>query len=872
MNLLNKLTVTNLKLNKKRTTVTIIGIILATALITAVAGMVTSFRETMIHYSKEHDGNYHYEFIDVPKDDLKYIENNRNVESYYITEDIGYARLTKSSNEYKPYLYLMAYDEMALENLSIQLIEGRMPKNSEEIVISQHIIDDAKVDYQIGDKITVETGKRTSGESILTQENPYNEEEETFQKEASKTYEIVGIIERPNRNIEPYSAPGYSVITYLDHENIGEEVNIYTLYTKQGLHNRYQVTADILGISDELLVKIETGALSNEELTELDNMKYLVQPNSSLLSYEALELSESNLSMIYSLAAIIIGIIIVTSIFCIRNSFAISITEKMKQYGMLASVGATSKQIKKNVLYEALILALIGIPLGVLSGILAVFILLKLIEIIMGEYLNGFVFVFEVSWIAILIAVLLSAITIFLSARSSAKRASKISPIEAIRSNEDIKIKSKKIKSPKIIKKLFGMGGEIAYKNLKRNKKKYRTTVISIVVSVSIFIAMSCFMNYAFETTSIYYGTKSYNLIAYGNSLDEQQNLERISQYEGIEAFSLQRNTVFKIKEENIQYSEKGKEFVSSSGNENSENEEYAYIEVISLGRDEYNRYIKELGLSYNDAKDKMILIDDTTRYVTDEEGKGVYQKFNTYTYKQGDKLGVEITNDMESKRNNIEVEIAKVTDKRPMGLEGTYSDYGFIIVSDEWMDAHSDYLTDTVALYIKCNDADQLEEKIDALEQSDIEVFNNDEVIREQNAMWLVIAIFLYGFIAVISLIGITNIFNTITTNMNLRSKEFANLKSIGMTKKEFNRMIRLESIFYGTKSLIIGIPIGIGLSYAIYKAFAEGTEMGFLFPTSGVIISIVAVFVLIIGIMKYSLNKINKQNIIETIRKDNI
>lgn len=872
MNLLNKLTVTNLKLNKKRTAVTIIGIILATALITAVAGMVTSFRETMIHYAKENYGNYHYEFIDVPKDDLKYIENNRNVESYYITEDIGYARLTKSSNEYKPYIYLMAYDDKALENSSIKLIEGRMPRNSEEIVISQHIIGDAKVDYQIGDKITAEIGKRISGKSVLMQETPYNDEKESFQKETTKTYEIVGIIERPNRNIEPYSAPGYSVITYLDHENIREKANIYTLYTKQGLHKRYQVTANILGISDELLVKFETGNFSEEESKELDNMKYLVNTNTNLLSYEALELSESNLSMIYSLAGIIIGIIIVTSVFCIRNSFAISITEKMKQYGMLASVGATSKQIKKNVLYEALILAIIGIPLGILSGMLAVFVLLKLIGLIMGEYLSGFVFVFKVSWIAVLIGILLSMITIFLSARSSAKKASKISPIEAIRSNEDIKIKSKKIKSPKIIKKLFGVGGEIAYKNLKRNKKKYRTTVVSIVVSVSVFIAMSCFMNYAFETTSIYYETKSYNLIAYGNSLDEQQNLERISQYEEIEAFSLQKNTLFKIREDKIQYSEKGKELVSSQDTGKEESETYAYINVISLGKEEYSRYIKELGLSYNDAKDKIILIDDNTRYVTDEDGKGIYQKFNTYTYRAGDKLNVEITNDIESKSKNIEVKIAKVTDKRPMGLEGTYSDYGFIIVSDEWMDSNEDYLSDTLALYIKCNNADDLEAKIDTLEKANIEVFNNDEVIREQNAMWLVIAIFLYGFIAVISLIGITNIFNTITTNMNLRSKEFANLKSIGMTRKEFNRMIRLESVFYGTKSLLIGIPIGIGLSYAIYKAFAERTEMGFLFPTSGVIISIVAVFILIAGIMKYSLNKINKQNIIETIRKENI
>lgn len=219
----------------------------------------------------------------------------------------------------------------------------------------------------------------------------------------------------------------------------------------------------------------------------------------------------------------------------------------------------------------------------------------------------------------------------------------------------------------------------------------------------------------------------------------------------------------------------------------------------------------------------------------------------------------------------NTQIELAKTTDKVPMGFEGKTT-AGYIIVSDEWIQQKSDYyLSNGIELYINCNNSDVLEENIKKIDKN-INITNIDSYIREQKAMWIVIAIFLYGFITVISLIGVTNIFNTITTNMNLRSKEFANLKSIGMTTKEFNKMIRLESIFYGTKSLLIGIPIGLGLSYLMFKAFGESVDFGFIFPVSGVLISIIAVFVLIISIMKYSLNKINKQNIIETIRKDNI
>lgn len=871
MNLLNKLTVTNLKLNKKRTTVTVIGIILATALITAVAGMVTSFRGTMVNWSRVYDGDYHYEYINVPKDELKYIENNRNVESYFITQDLGYAKLNGSNNEYKPYLYLMAYNSRALEKSGVKLVEGRMPKNDNEIVISEHIIKNGKVNYKIGDKLTLDISKRISDDYELTQDNSYVKAEEVLEKDFTKSYEIVGIIERPNKNIEPHSAPGYTVITYLDTNNLEGKANIYTRYTKTGLNNRYQVTADILEIPGDILKKNSKELLSDEEINQLEKAKYVYQENSGLLSYEALNLSESNLSMIYTLAAIVIGIIIFTSVFCIRNSFAISITEKMKQYGMLASIGATSKQIKKNVLYEALILSAIGIPIGVLSGIFAVFILLKVIGIILKESLNGLTFLFAVPWSAVALAVVLSLITIFFSARKSAKRAAKVSPIEAIRSNEDIKIKSKKVKSPKIIKKIFGVGGDIAYKNLKRNKKKYRTTVISIVVSVSIFIAMSSFMNYAFKASSIYYKTREYNLVASGDSVQDYGKLKEISKFDGIDKFSLLRYATLRVDINNIKYSEKGKKYIIDIYEED-EKPEYVDINIVSLGKEEYSRYIKELGLNEQKVKNKVILIDDMMTYISDENGKGVYQTFRIFEYKAGNQLNTQILNRKGNELKKESIEIAKVADKRPMGIENVYSDSGFIVVSDEWMDNHKESISDRLELYVHTNNADRLEENIKNNYKDNISVNNYDQMARQENALWLVIAIFLYGFIAVISLIGITNIFNTITTNMNLRSKEFANLKSIGMTKKEFNRMIRLESIFYGTKSLMIGIPIGIGLSYAIYKAFAEGAEMGFSCPVSGIVISITAVFILIIGIMKYSLNKINKQNIIETIRKDNI
>lgn len=871
MNLLNKLTITNLKLNKKRTIVTIIGIILATALITAVAGMVTSFRQTLINWTIKTDGNYHYSFKNVPSEDLKYIKYNRNVENYYLTQDIGYAKLNESKNEYKPYLYVKAYSSSALKNAPIELIEGHLPQNENELVISEHIITNGKVDYKIGQKISLDIGDRLSENLKLDQQNPYSENEEEIKVKSNKTYEIVGIMKRQRIGVEPYSAPGYTVITYFDDENINGDTDIYVLLNQNKLKERYKFLASTLNIPEDLAEKTVKDTITIEELDKLnETAKYKFEINKDLLRFQALEFGDSILSTLYALSIIIIFIIIATSVFCIRNSFAISITEKMKQYGMLASVGATSKQIKKNVFYEALILSVVAIPIGVLCGMIAVFIVLKIITSILAESLNGMIFVYSIPWVAIVISVMLAIITIFFSAKKSAKRAAKVSPIEAIRSNEDIKIKSKKLKSPKLVKKIFGVGGEIAYKNLKRNRKKYRTTVISIVVSVAIFIPTSTFINYAFKTSSIYYqyGEAKHNLIVRVQKQSESdiENIKQVTKLDGIKEYSIQKSLIASANIKDIKYSSMGKEYMEEPIAVNSDTTNFS---IYSVGEEEYNRYIKKLGLEYNDVKDKAILINSAMTYVENDKGKNVNVKYEPYEYKTGDTINIRLVGDgIEDK--NIKIEIAKSTDKCPMGFEGRTSN-GYIIASDEWIEQNSNYLLKGIEVYINCKNPDILEENIRKIDKN-LNITNMDAYIREQKAMWIVIAIFLYGFITVISLIGVTNIFNTITTNMNLRSKEFANLKSIGMTTKEFNRMIRLESIFYGTKSLLIGIPIGLGLSYLMFKAFGESVDFGFIFPVSGVAISIIAVFVLIISIMKYSLNKINKQNIIETIRKDNI
>ena len=856
MNILKKLTLKSLKLNKKRTIVTIIGIILSTALICAVAGMITSVQKTLINYAKSHSGNYHVCFKNIPNDELKYIKENKNVQNYFLSKNVGYGKLEKVENEYKPYIFVMEYDKKGLEQGGVTLLEGRMPENSNEIVIPEHLIKSGKINYTIGEKITLNLGKRQTKDGLeLTQEDALltDESEETKSSSKSKsetedleeivdtkehTYTIVGIIERSNyKGIEGFSAPGYTAISYMDNENDINTANISVLYSN--LKDFQKKTEDIKSVIEKNIGSSVT-----------------VSYNSSLIDYEG-GVSDTTMASLYSVGAVVIVIIILSSVFVIRNSFSISVSEKTKQYGMLSSIGATKKQIKKSVLYEGFYIGIIGIPLGILCGMLAVVILLQVVNVLLGDSLNEKC-VFSIPILAIIASIIISAITIYLSCILPARRASKISPIEAIRGNDDIKIKAKKVKTSKITKKLFGIGGVIASKNLKRNKKKYRTTVISLVVSISIFISLSSFLDYGGKIVNVYYKDLGYDISVYNGTVE---NYNEITKLDNVEEYSYSYMTEGSV-DINKYGSEFGKKRIAKDGEETNS------ITIILINNDYFKKFIEHLGIQSTNYKDIAILEDDAYEYIDE---KTVFE--NYYSLKTGDSIEITLTNG--EKRT---VKISKKTDERPMGYKNVYSNGGYLFVSEDFIQDKSDKKSFHVGgLLIKSQNPDELENEINNLKKtnnlySKLYINNISKYVEENQKIILLISIFLYGFIAVITLIGVTNIFNTITTNMILRSKEFANLKSVGMTTKEFNRMIRLESILYGLKSLLIGIPLGLIGSYCIYNGIAKGLDFGYILPLKSIIIAIIFVFIIVGLTMKYSLNKINKQNIIETIREDNI
>lgn len=893
MKILNKLTVKNLKLNKSRTIVTIIGIMLSCALIMVVAGMAASAQQTMVNLQISITGNYDLFVKGANKKIIDNAQANRNVKDIYIKQNLGCAYLPQAKFDTKPYINVVAFNEKSFTDcFNVTLKEGRLPQNGNELVLSQSVIENSKADYKLGDTVALDLGKRVyaSGDEIPLDDTDYFNDTNGTEKLVDthkKTYTVVGVFNKVSSSYFAADSNSASSSAFTLAEENADINDLFISFTSDGEKDYITTSGEILNLTGDDFESLKNNFevyLENGDFDEADI-------NKDLLRYKGFALSDEYMRMLLSLAVIIIVIIAISSIFVIRNSFAISITEKTKLYGMLASIGATSKQIRHNVLFEGFVLGIIGIPAGILLGVGVIALLVVILNALLENMLNGISFVYAVPWWVAVISAVMSAVIILFSTLSSAFRASRIAPITAIRGNNDIKINKKKsYKSPKFIKKLFGVGGEIAYKNLKRSKKKYRTTVISIIVTVAMFISISTFIEYGMKITGDHFKDISYNITVHANdklSYDEYENVYKriIADTDINSSIKACENYYGNIVGLTDYYTEDAKAAELSGG-------DLAY--VFGVDNKSFKEYVTALGYNYDDVKDKALITNDFKYYNSDNiliKGKEFDLPMNTVvklypngtpSYTEDDIKEIQKT-DPDFVYNpddykSVDLVIYDTINKEVPGsivssIMSTLNE-GSVLVSEDYFKKLFAEDNDHTTGVIVIDSADPVNtvEYINNLDIENLDVFNINEQKEQMNAIVLIIAIFAYGFIIVISLIGITNVFNTINTNMRLRSKEFAMLKSIGMTKKEFNRMIRLESLFYGLKSLLIGVPLGLLGGYAIFKATGNTIMLDYSFPTMAVLISIVFVFFVVWLIMKISISKVNKQNIIETIRNDNI
>lgn len=852
MSILNDLTIKNLKLNKKRTIVTIVGIILSTALMVGIGLLFSSFQDYMIRETISYNGKYEAEYNDVSLNKLNSIDKKDF--SYFYQKPIGFSEFG-SANEYKPYLYISSVNKEYFNEL--HLISGRFAENDSELVISNHINTNGGASYKLGDTITLKYGERVV-EGVNTLANNEYYDDETLNIVGEKTYTIVGIVERSN--FEDYSASGYSTFT-LDMNDKEGTADVYVMFNNN---------KRIIKQSEDLAKKLD-----------YDNA---ISYNSTLLALYGESTYGNIMKSMITMIVIMLSLVSIGCIVVIYNSFAISVMERKKEFGLLSSIGATKKQLSYTVFFEALIEGTIGIILGIGGAYIGIGTVILIINNLIGDIL-----VLKLNLVTnivfIIIPVIFMILVIFISALVPSRRAAKVSPIEAIRQNDDIKINKKKIKTGKLINKLFGIEGEIALKNIKRNKKKYRVTIVSLFISIVLFISFSSYMNYTIDTASDVVGEISYDYLIYyyddGNNNDEMiKKVNEIVNSDDVKKYvSYSIDNVLLV--DNYEYSDDYLEYYRNAYAEDEikaiTEQKIKGVSIIVMDDTTYNNYKKELGLT----SDKIILLN---------KFKGVSYgekriNYNIPVIKNNNNGYIKLCNIDDSTVEDIENDYSKycnktinniyITDKYdPMFEEGVYNDNYKIIVNRKIYEVTFDRKIDNVKYNIISDNTDNIDKLTKELDKYDnVNYTNVKESMKQANNMILVIKILMYGFIGLVTLIGVTSVFNTISTSMALRKREFAVLRSIGLTRKGFNKILFFESLFFGLKSLIYAIPVSLGVTIIIHYALADMMSINsIVIPWKAIIISIVSVFVIVLLTMMYSTSKIKKHNIIEQIREENI
>ncbi|RKL67384.1 cell division protein FtsX [Salipaludibacillus neizhouensis] len=858
MNIINKLTVRHLKENKRRTLVTIIGVIISVAMLTGVTTLGVSFLDLMKKEMIATDGEWHVQYKNVNQEQLKAIENDESTKELIISNDRGYAQLEGSENGSKPYLFIKDYNQQGLEQFPIALKEGRLPQAENEVVISEAIRDNANVTFEIGDQLPLSVGDRylEGEEMILSQKDPFQtgELKESLQIESEETFTVVGTIERPTW--EPPSSPGYTVISYMN-ESMVNSTN----------------TVDVVVV----LNKVERSLFKHSEELAHQHHIEVVRYNDDLLRLYGVTDNSDLLWTMYKLVAIIMSVIIIGSVSLIYNAFAISVSERSRHLGMLSSVGATKKQKRNSVFFEGAIIAAISIPVGIIAGFAGIAITFSFINSFIAEALNA---TNDLEVVVtpglILVASGVSLLTIFISTYLPARKASKVSAIDAIRQSEDVKLSGKKVKTSKLVRSIFGMEAEIGLKNLKRNKRRYQITVFSLVVSIVLFLSVSFFTSNLEKSVELSQETTNYDILVYGEKSDEDE-LEPLTMLDYVTESSIVQDIQMRtwIDQTNLpeilQENVKEDESILEDG-------KYPYnIYLHGLEEENFQTYAELVGLDLEKLKNQENLSAIVINEISFRDPvSGRFVETDAIKAEQGTMIDL-FSFDYESEETEFinDIEIMTLTDQTPMGIRATGIGTLDIVVSqktiDELLSNNEDYSMNRY-LYMNSSDPMATQEALEEVIQSDMYVYNVFQSQQRGEQMILLVSVFTYGFIALISAISVANIFNTISTSISLRKREFAMLKSVGMTPKGFNKMINYESIFYGVKALLYGLPISGVVMFLIYKSLQATFDYRFVFPWMSIIIVIVALFIIVSSAMLYSISKIKKENIIDGLKQENI
>ncbi len=948
-----KLSWKNLMLNKNRTITTLIMIIITVATFAGISIMYESAIKGLEQTFKETKGDYHIAVKNVDKDynkDLLEADNVKEVNEYYtiskgvsrkgiekdITKEKGKEYLEKLSDEEREaeiqkVMSKLKKSKWYIQKYELNKNEGDYAKQQEETKKNEQII----LNPYLGLDILGVNKEDLKGYNfrLIDGRFPENENEIMLQRSSKTSKYIFNLGTTLTMNGKEYKVVGYvnnvfdsneskldiGILKIASTEEKKEALNkIQSIYIKD-IGKRVKATAE--GISQTLKEDPK-----NKDISMAVNKNLLRLQNANLQGYESS--TDNVLSTLEMMRNVLIGIVAISGIIIMYNSFNLSLVERRKQYGILKSLGIKNSSLYIMILFEALVLSVLGIVIGYLCGMLGDYLVIgyindTLVNVIksMGVEKDLQIFLIYTTNIhAFYIVAISTTITVLLAAIIPAIKSTRISPIENIRGKDDYVVNTKKVKTSNISKKILGVEFDLARKNMKRAKKRFRVATLSLSIAFILLFVIGTL------------GTQINNQIGL---LEVQTNAifknGNIVEMDHINITDKKDPKDKKYTEQNFQDMVK---FATEEYKKELEKKDSLKVNRVILADtmrtlkqiDTKNDLIKTLSDSYLNNTFKRT--DDKARQEAKE--KIAIQVVNNKNYNKQDKYNLNNIKDNEMYLSNVSiveengtlVEKPIFDESKIIGKEIEINGKKIKIVkapvnSELLLTASSGttfltgYVNEKTLSEVMRNDKDLFgfrifyqsdlkgDKKIEDITKKQYQlnfekkydfaklqmftegVLTPAGVIGMIKGMITIFQLLLYGFLILVILMSVVNIFTTITINILLRSRELAILKSVGMSDKQFDKMLRGENYIACLRSIIFGIVVSLILLFLTKFVIDKGKvniDFKFIMDMLGsinyiaLIISIIIVYVITFISTLFAKKSIRSQDIVEVIRRDNI
>ncbi|MCL2365284.1 MAG: ABC transporter permease [Defluviitaleaceae bacterium] len=603
--------------------------------------------------------------------------------------------------------------------------------------------------------------------------------------------------------------------------------------------------------------------------------------------------SEYN-AVISGLAMVMGSVVVVASVIVISNAFRVSAGERTALFGMLKSVGATRKQITAIVMYECLFLAAVGLPLGVLTGLgvhyAGIEIAAFFIDQVRTVYDHLPIFAFVFTWRALVIAFVVGFGTVLLSAYLPGRKAAKIPAIHAIRRTGNVQVRPGDVRTNRWVQALFGFEGTLAAKSLKRDRRNFRATIVSLSISIVLFVAAGSFAAHLNRLAEVAVNPMDADVIGtYSSRIFHTDNADGAS---SIFYHALTNAQATAVTAELATFPETTIMAVGTNNSAWASTSVHAPADMFTPRFLEYHLARQQ---SWDDrfvppppgepiSVSATLVTVDTQTYADLIQRAGVphgsnllmnYQRIRIeerwteltpfhFAYQtlefhnhgavplHGELRGADVPPEiMHAARGNLVIVIPELDAMHYAWYAQTADPSGF----------HT-HMDDVFARMLSIGD-------VPWYQGGDIMLGTRNLAAEEASdrAVVQLVRVFAYGFVGMLTLIGLTNVISTLSANIRARAREFAVLQSVGMTSGGLYKMFNLESILCSLKSLAIGLPLGIVASFFIHRMVIRGVDFAHIFPWLPIAQSIAAVFLITWMVMRYTAAQLRKNNIIETI-----